>query len=184
MRVMRRVAVLGLGNVLMGDDAAGPAVVRLLQAGWRFPPNVAVEDLGTPGLDLSPYLLDLDLAVIVDTVMAPGLPGEVRVYTYEQILARPAGPRISPHDPGLKETLTTAALAGRAPRELVLVGIVPQRVHARPGLTASVRAGLPDAAAEVLWQLAVRGIDVPLEPTASRIEFWWESPPSPRAVRA
>lgn len=91
---------------------------------------------------------------------------------------------MSPHDPGLKETLTTAALAGRAPRDLVLVGIIPERVHARRGLSALVRAALPDAAAEVLRQLALRGFTVPVRPFPGRIEFWWEAQPSPCDVRA
>ena len=54
----RPTAVLGLGNVLMKDDALGPYVIRRLLASWRFPPDVAVEDLGTPGRDLQPYLAD------------------------------------------------------------------------------------------------------------------------------
>ena len=49
------VRVLGLGNVLMGDDALGPWVVHHLVSTYDFPPEVAVVDVGTPGLDLVPY---------------------------------------------------------------------------------------------------------------------------------
>jgi hypothetical protein len=49
-RAPHRVGVIGLGNVLMGDDAFGPWVVQTLLAEHDFPEGIAVEDLGTPGL--------------------------------------------------------------------------------------------------------------------------------------
>jgi Ni,Fe-hydrogenase maturation factor len=35
----------------MGDDGIGPAVVRYLASNDLLPPNVTLEDLGTPSLD-------------------------------------------------------------------------------------------------------------------------------------
>lgn len=52
------VAVLGLGNVLMGDDGFGPTVIRELEAAWTPHPEVELLDLGTPGLDLLPFVSD------------------------------------------------------------------------------------------------------------------------------
>ena len=37
----RRIGVLGLGNVLMGDDALGPYVIGLLSARYRFEEGVS-----------------------------------------------------------------------------------------------------------------------------------------------
>ncbi|HNX50942.1 MAG TPA: hydrogenase maturation protease, partial [Thermoanaerobaculaceae bacterium] len=79
------IAVVGLGNVLMGDDALGPTVIRILEAGFDFAPAVTVLDLGTPGLDLTPYLSGRDSVIIVDTVNATGQPGEVRTYQREEL---------------------------------------------------------------------------------------------------
>ncbi len=42
-----RIGVLGVGNILMGDDGIGPFVVRILEARYEFPPNVVLHDLGT-----------------------------------------------------------------------------------------------------------------------------------------
>ena len=55
---LRRIAVLGLGNVLQRDDALGPYVAELLSCTFDFPPGVTVLDAGTPGLDLTPYIGD------------------------------------------------------------------------------------------------------------------------------
>lgn len=69
-----RVAVLGLGNVLMGDDALGPYAVRLLEARYELPGRVPVLDIGTPGLDLVPYFEGVDALVLVDTVRSEAPP--------------------------------------------------------------------------------------------------------------
>jgi hydrogenase maturation protease len=45
----RRIGVLGVGNVLMGDDGIGPFVLKILESRYEFPPNVVLHDLGTPG---------------------------------------------------------------------------------------------------------------------------------------
>jgi len=87
------VGVFGLGNVLMGDDALGPTVIAHLVAGFDFPPEVHVEDLGTPGLDLHPHLAGLDALILIDVVKAEGEPGELRLYGKEEILRHAPGPR-------------------------------------------------------------------------------------------
>jgi hypothetical protein len=52
--------MLGLGNVLMSDDGLGPAVLRAFEAQYVVGPDVSLVDLGTPGLDLSPWLADAE----------------------------------------------------------------------------------------------------------------------------
>ena len=57
---------MGLGNVLSQDDGLGPFVIETLLAGWEFDENVQVLDLGTPGLQLSPYLEGQDALIVFD----------------------------------------------------------------------------------------------------------------------
>jgi hydrogenase maturation protease len=95
------IRVLGLGNVLMSDDGFGPYVARVLEAFYEFPDGVEVIDVGTPGLDLTPYLLDTDAVIFIDTVTSNGQPGETRLYDRENPQAPTAGPH-RPHDPALK----------------------------------------------------------------------------------
>ena len=51
---MGQVSIIGLGNVLMGDDGLGPTAVMQLAAEYDFPEEVKLLDLGTPGLSLIP----------------------------------------------------------------------------------------------------------------------------------
>jgi hydrogenase maturation protease len=169
-----KVRVLGLGNVLMGDDAVGPWVIEELLANWEFPENVEVVDVGTPGLDLVPYVGGTDTILIVDTVKSDGPPGRIRVYEREQLLARPAEPRLSPHDPGLKEVLFALTLAGFAPKDVVLVGVVPGAVEMGVGLSPAVQEAVPRAAAALVERLTSLGFAPRRRADATPPSPWWE----------
>lgn len=171
-----KVRVLGLGNVLMGDDAVGPWVIEELLASWDFPEGVEVVDVGTPGLDLVPYVADADTILIVDTVKSDGPPGRIRVYPREQLLARPAQPRLSPHDPGLAEVLFALTLAGSAPRDVVLIGVVPGAVEMGVGLSPAVRDAVPRAAAMVVERLTGLGLAPRRRAEPVLAAPWWEEP--------
>jgi hydrogenase maturation protease len=93
---LARIRVLGLGNVLMGDDAVGPWVIEALLAGWEFPVGVSVVDVGTPGLDLTPYLAEADSVILVDTVKSDAPPGTIHVYPRETLFRMAPKPRMSP----------------------------------------------------------------------------------------
>jgi hydrogenase maturation protease len=169
-------AVLGLGNVLMGDDALGPWVIQHLLARYDFPPQVRVQDLGTPGLDLHPYLVDCEHAVLVDVVRSDGQPGELRRYDRAQILTHPPGPRVSPHDPGVKEALLALEFADQGPGEVLLVGVLPGRVDSDVGLSPPVQEAVETAAAAVLEELARVGHVVTPRAAPGRPDIWWEVP--------
>jgi hydrogenase maturation protease len=170
----RSIGVLGLGNVLMGDDAFGPWVVQMLLAEHTFPEDVVVNDLGTPGLDLMPWVSDLEALILIDTVRAEAPPGTIRLYRRDDILRHPPGARLSPHDPGVKEALLTAEFAGQAPHEVLLVGAVPERTEMGVGLSAAVREAVSLAAHEVLHELARLGRGGERRDPPGPPHIWWE----------
>lgn len=181
---MSPIKVLGLGNVLMGDDAAGPFVIRVADATYAHPERVSLVEVGTPGLDLIPCIDDADVLVIVDTVRAPGLAGEIRLYGRDDLMAHLDRPRLSPHDPGLKEALAALQLAGGGPKEVLLIGLIPERIAPGIGLSPAVRAAVPAAVETLARELAARGARlVPRRPRRAP-DIWWERPPSGAAILA
>ena len=112
----RCVCVIGLGNVLMGDDGFGPLAVERFRCEYECGPNVEVLDLGTPGLDLAPYLFGTDLVVIADAVNADEKPGTLSIYCEADLVAHRAQLRLTDHDPGLQESLAHLRLSGESPR--------------------------------------------------------------------
>jgi len=172
---MQRVSILGMGNVLMGDDGAGPYAAAVLAARYRLPENVAVLDIGTPGLDLAPYLAEADILLMLDTVHSDAPAGSIRTYDKPALMRQKLQPRLSPHDPALGQCLTTLEMAGCAPREMLLVGIVPQRTSFGTGLSDPVQNAIAAAVARVVEELESRNIhlealDVPEPP-----DIWWEA---------
>jgi coenzyme F420 hydrogenase subunit delta len=78
----KRVLVLGCGNVLMGDDGFGPAVIKRLEQHHDLPDDVHAEDVGT---SIREILFNITLLeerpqhlIILDAVDRPGRnPGDV-----------------------------------------------------------------------------------------------------------
>ncbi|HTN51819.1 MAG TPA: hydrogenase maturation protease [Anaeromyxobacter sp.] len=175
---MARIAVIGIGNVLTGDDAVGPYVVKVLEAGWELPQEVELLDAGTPGLDLTAYLAGLEAVVIVDAIKARGAPGELRVYDKEALLRKSPILAVSPHEPGVREAILNADFMGVVPPTVRLVGVIPQSVELGCALSPPVQAAVPQAVERVLAELGALGATArprvpPLVP-----DLWWERKPA------
>lgn len=168
------IRVLGLGNVLMGDDGFGPAVIEAFAAAYDVPSNVSVIDLGTPGLDLAPFLMDADAVIVVDTVRADGSPGAVELFTRERLLAHAPGLRLGPHDPGFAHTLLALEFAGRAPGDVRLVGAVPARIAPCARLSATLREAVPHAVAAVARELGHLGSPPTARSASATGAPWWD----------
>ena len=169
------IRVLGLGNVLMGDDGFGPYVVEALTAAYEFTPDVAVIDIGTPGLDLAPFLMGADVVIVIDSVRSDGEPGALRTYSREALLQHAPPQRLGPHDPGFKQSLLTLDFAGLGPREVTLVGVIPQTTAPCARLSPPVRASIAGAVEAVVCEIerfgarpVARSSPLPLAP-------WWEA---------
>lgn len=169
------IRVLGLGNVLMGDDGFGPFVIEALKAGYEFPPNVSVIDIGTPGLDLAPFLLGADVVIVTDTVRADGPAGAIRLYRRDQILKHAPGLRLGPHDPGFTQALLTLEFADQGPSQVLLVGAIPAMTAPTPFLTPAVRNAVPVAVYEVLEELEHLGATATPKPGVISVNPWWEA---------
>ena len=111
--------VLGLGNVLMGDDGFGPAVVRAFEEQYAVASDVTVVDLGTPGLDLSPWLADAEHVVLVDTVRRRSTAGIAPRLRQGRDPSPPAGGRVEPARSGRQGNAAHARVrrAGAARRD-------------------------------------------------------------------
>jgi hydrogenase maturation protease len=173
---MADVTVIGLGNVLVGDDAFGPFVLQTLQARFEEPAGVEFCDLGTPGFDLVPHIAGARVLIVVDTVNMKAPPGTLRCYRKADLVARGPSPRTNPHQPTLADTLLLLELQGLAPEEVLLVGAAPEGYGTGDPLSDAVRAAVPAAVAMVVEELERLGRpplprDVPAE-----ADIWWEAP--------
>ncbi len=149
--------VLGLGNVLCSDDGAGPAVVGRLAARWQAPAGVRVTDGGTLGLTLLSLLADADHVLLVDAVRVPGLaPGTLVRLTGDDVAAA-TREQLSVHQVGVADLLDALRLLDRLPRQLSLLGVVPESIELGFGCTPAVEAALEDLVTAVVDEAASLG---------------------------
>ncbi len=142
MNETRQIGVLGIGNVLMGDDGVGPYTVKMLEARYKFPKQVELQDVGTPGLGITSVFSEYDAVILIDAVNAKLKPGEVKLYRKNELVLVPLKQRVSPHDPALVEALLFAELSGKCPQEVLLVGVVPETCELNCGLSAAAQVGV------------------------------------------
>ena len=174
---MTEIRVLGMGNVLCGDDALGPTIAHRLLSRFEIPDEVEIVDIGTPGLDLIPYICGPRAIILVDTVHSDGKPGELRLYRREDLSKNPPGPRTTPHDPALPQALMTAELAGEVPEDFLLVGIIPENTEQELGLSAPVAAAVETAEQAVLGELRRLGVELRLREAPDTAPPWWAKVP-------
>lgn len=168
------IRVLGVGNVLMGDDGFGPYVIEALNAAYDFPPEVSVLEIGTPGLDLAPYLIGADAVIVVDTVHSDAPPGSLRRYARDEFLAHVPQPRLGPHDPGFIHMLLTLDFAGLGPHDVVLIGVTPKTTAPGVRLTAPAHKAVSPAVAAIVAELERLGARSTLRRTPTAMAPWWQ----------
>jgi hydrogenase maturation protease len=147
-----QVLVLGIGNLLNADEGVGVHAVRALgtELGQRYP-QVAFLDGGTLGLNLLPLVEDATHLLLLDCVDA-GQPGGTIVELTKDQIPLYSGVKMSQHQTTFQEVLGLAALRGRLPERLHLIGVQPVSLEIGTQLTPTVEAVLP----EVLGRAAAR----------------------------
>jgi hydrogenase maturation protease len=168
------VRILGVGNVLCTDDGLGPYAVATLDALYEFPDSVELIDAGTPGLDFTPYLAEARMVIVLDTIRGDESPGSIRLLRDDEIVAKPPPPRMSPHQPGLREALMATELTETSPDEILLMGVVPESMDQGTRLSDAVRASVPSLVEMVIEELERIGVDVTRRDPPREPDVWWE----------
>jgi len=119
--------VLGLGNVLRGDDGVGTAVISTLQS-QSLPDGVDLIDGGTAGLEIVLLLKEYRRVIVVDAAEMGLKAGEWRVFGQDAIApANPSFMNGTLHGVGFAEALALADALGALPEELLVFGVQPER---------------------------------------------------------
>jgi hydrogenase maturation protease len=139
-RTPPQVRILGVGNILRGDDGVGVRVVEeLLRVG--LPSGVEAMDVGTAGLD-PVFLLDgVRSIVVVDAMDRGGAPGDLYWFSAEQLREPSLQPASSAHSLGVGEVLSIARRLGAEVNIRVCgiqLGSVGYTMELTPEVAASV----------------------------------------------
>lgn len=154
-----RILILGIGNVLWADEGFGVRAVEQMAERYAFAGRVSVMDGGTQGLALLPYVEDADVLLVFDAIDYGLPPGTLKVVRGDEVPAFLGAKKMSLHQTGFQEVIATAALTGRLPRDLILIGVQPVDLDDYGGgLRAAVADALAPALALALAELRRYGI--------------------------
>lgn len=141
---MKKINVVGLGNILFGDEGFGVEVVRALEASAAWPESVQFVDGGTQGLYLLDYFESCDALMVFDSIIPVEFEPRVYVYRNEELPAF-IHRKMSSHQMGLSELLSVAKLHDRVPQQVVLVGAPPHGLGLGDGLSEPMLLHLEEA---------------------------------------
>ena len=182
------VLILGIGNILWADEGFGVRVLEQLHAQYQFPDHVELLDGGTQGIYLVQYVERADILIVFDAVDYGLAPGTLKRVENDAVPQFMGAKKMSLHQTGFQEVLAMAALLGRYPQHLLLLGVQPVELEDFGGsLRPAVKAQIEPVIQITLDYLKSFGIEAsprvtttipPLAPDALNIQAYETQRPS------
>ena len=137
---MKRPLVLGIGNLLMGDEGIGVAAIRHLEQTW-VASGADLLDGGTGGFHLLGLFRDHGHVILIDAAADGKPPGTVSLI--KPRFATDFPPTLTAHDIGLKDLIESAALLGDLPNVDLITVSIGELSAMSLELSAPVKGALP-----------------------------------------
>lgn len=146
--------ILGLGNVLLTDEALGAAVLQALAPLAQADPDMLLMDGGTLSFTLAGPIGEAAQLVVVDAARMGQAPGTVRVLEGDAMDAQLSRHANNVHEVSLADLFDIARLTDSLPARRALVGVEPAVVDWGRELSPPVAAAVPEAVAAIEALLA------------------------------
>jgi hydrogenase maturation protease len=126
-----KILVLGIGNVMFGDEGAGVHFVNAIQNNFRFShpsDEISFVDGGTLAIALSPIISSANKLIVIDCISADdGKAGDIYFFDYNSIPHNLSW-NGSAHEVEMLETLQLIELSGDLPPTQILA-VIPTRIE-------------------------------------------------------
>lgn len=156
----KKIGIAGIGNFLLADEGFGVHVVHYLEEHYLFPERVEMQDIGTAGIYMAPFLEECDPVLVIDVVDIAGEPGSFHFFTLDDVRAGNFQTRMSPHQLGLLEILEVTKLRDAAPEQVEFYTVIPCQLTESIELSAVVAAQKVAVAEMIVRRLAELGVTV------------------------
>ena len=144
-----RVVVLGVGNLLLGDEGVGVHVARELLT-RDLPGNVEVIDAGTMPVEGLGAVADVAKLVIVDAIRGAGPPGAMYRLPVSAVASKSG--QLSLHEMSMSDALAYWTTAGLRAEQIVIIGVQPHTMDWSCELSATLREKLPAIVSTVIGE--------------------------------
>ncbi|MCB0569340.1 MAG: hydrogenase maturation protease [Phaeodactylibacter sp.] len=142
-----RILILGIGNLLMGDEGMGVHLAQRL-GGRPLPEGVEVLDGGTGGFHLTSYFEDYPCLIMADATLDNRPPGTIR--RLEPRFSSDFPRAMSTHDIGLRDLVEGLHILGRLPKIYLFTVSVRELQNMYIGLSPEIEAVMPELERQVL----------------------------------
>lgn len=156
----KKIGIIGIGNLLLEDEGFGVHTVQYLENNYVFPENVEIQDAGTAGIYMSPFLEECDPVFAIDVVDIEGEPGSFHHFTLEDVKSGKFSTKMSPHQLGLLEILEVCKLRDAAPEHVEFFTIIPHSLGETIELSEVAAGRMQDVAQMILDRLDQLGVKV------------------------
>lgn len=148
----KRVAVIGVGNILMGDEGLGVHALAPLAARLGdLAGCVEVVDAGTALGDVIEDHAECDAILLIDAVRGGGEPGAIYRFDPQALDGTPrTGEATSLHEISVLDALAMTRLAGRKLPTVRVIGMEPRTIEPGLEMSQTVRERLPRLVETVL----------------------------------
>ena len=141
-------AVLGVGNLLYGDDGFGPRVAQAL-ADEDLGEGVDVIDAGAIGVDLLDYLTEYRRVIIIDAADMGVEAGALRVFTPDEVRSLKKGSQLSLHSTDILGVIELGTALDSPLAEITVIAVQPELLAPADHLSEKASAAIPEAVERV-----------------------------------
>lgn len=138
---MKKILILGIGNLLMGDEGVGVHTIKALE-GKSFPEDVDMLDGGTGGFHLMAYFQEYENMIMIDASMDKKPTGTVSVI--EPKFASDFPKSLSAHDIGLKDMIESVTIIGKLPKIYLITVTIDTIQSMQMELSTKVKDAIPE----------------------------------------
>lgn len=153
---LKKIMVMGVGNLLLGDEGFGIHIIRELEK-LKLPKNVELLDGGVLGPNLLGYIDNLDKLIIIDVVNAGAKPGTIFKIKPEQIKEASQKYISSFHQIGILEAIDMAKILGKE-FETIIFAIKPKSIEIGMQLSRELKEKIPEMIKLVLNEIKISNI--------------------------
>ncbi|OIQ65481.1 hydrogenase 2 maturation protease [mine drainage metagenome] len=151
-----RAVVLGIGNTILTDEAAGVRAVEALERDYSVPAEVQLIDGGTSGMEMIEDLSNIDFLLVIDVVKTGAAPGTLVTIAGQDIPVF-FRKKLSPHQIALPDVLASLELLDAIPKEIVVLGVEPVSLELGMEMTPLIASKIPQLVDMAVAELTARG---------------------------
>ncbi|MBF0286892.1 MAG: hydrogenase maturation protease [SAR324 cluster bacterium] len=134
------ILILGIGNLLLGDEGIGVHAIQALEK-LSFPENVQLLDGGTGGFHLLSHLEGHACVILIDATIDGKPAGTLSVIKPKFSSDFPK--TLSAHDIGLKDLVESSALLGHLPKIILITVSIEDLQPMSMSLSPAIEHSIP-----------------------------------------